>query len=169
AGLPEQMALHTGRAAFTEAYALLPRGVMRDIVTSALPHWRDTRLWVIARPLSGFAETFSQYIVEVGPGGGSERPEANPEAEGVLFVTAGQATLIIEGETHALLPGGYAFLPPGCSWSLVNRATAPLRFHWVRKRYERVDSIDIPAPFVTNEQDQPILWMPGTHESWGTT
>ena len=54
AGLPPQTALHTGRAVFTEAYALIPRGVMRDIVTSYLPHWRDTRAWLIARPLSGF-------------------------------------------------------------------------------------------------------------------
>ena len=68
AGLPPQAALHTQRAVFTEAYALIPRGVMRDIVTSYLPHWTDTRAWIIARPLSGFAETFSQYVVEVAPG-----------------------------------------------------------------------------------------------------
>ena len=67
---------------FTEAYAVIPRGVMRDIVTSYLPFWDDTRLWVIARPLSGFAETFSQYIVEVSPGGGSDRPELDPSAGG---------------------------------------------------------------------------------------
>ncbi len=28
------------------------------------------RMWVIARPLSGFAETFTHYVVEVAPGGG---------------------------------------------------------------------------------------------------
>ena len=33
AGLPPQAALHTGRAIFTEAYAVIPHGVMRDIVT----------------------------------------------------------------------------------------------------------------------------------------
>ena len=60
AGLPPQAALHTQRAVFTEAYALIPRGVMRDIVTSALPHWADTRAWIIARPLTGFAETLAQ-------------------------------------------------------------------------------------------------------------
>jgi (S)-ureidoglycine aminohydrolase len=169
AGLPGQMSLHTGRAVFTEAYALIPSGVMRDIVTSALPHWRETRVWVIARPLSGFAETFSQYIVEVFPGGGSERPEQNPEAEGVLFVVAGQVTLTIEGQAHLLKEGGYAFLPPGCNWSLVNRMTEAARFHWIRKRYEVVDGIDIPAPFVANEQDEPIRWMPGTNDTWGTT
>ena len=73
-GHPPQTDLLTGRAVFTEAYAVIPRGVMRDIVTSVLPFWDDTRAWVIARPLSGFAETFSQYIMEVAPGGGSDKP-----------------------------------------------------------------------------------------------
>ena len=94
--------------------------MMRDIVTSYLPFWTDTRLWVIARPLSGFAETFSQYIVEVSPGGGSDRPEPDPGAEGVLFVVEGQLQLTIDGEEHTLEPGGYAFLPPGADWTLHN-------------------------------------------------
>ena len=50
-GLPGQTQLTTDRAMFTEAFAVLPRGTMTDIVTSALPFWTDTRLWVIARPL----------------------------------------------------------------------------------------------------------------------
>ena len=48
AGLPAQSELHTGRAIFTEAYCVIPRGVMSDIVTSFLPGWQDTRLWMIA-------------------------------------------------------------------------------------------------------------------------
>ena len=74
-GLPPQTTLTTGRTIFTEAYVVIPVGVMRDIVTSNLPNWTDTRLWVLARPLSGFAETFSQYIMEIAPGGGSDAPE----------------------------------------------------------------------------------------------
>ena len=38
-GHPPQTDLLTDRAMFTEAYAVLPRGVMRDIVTSNLPFW----------------------------------------------------------------------------------------------------------------------------------
>ena len=169
AGLPPQSALLTGRAIFTEAYALIPRGVMRDIVTSYLPHWNDTRVWVIARPLTGFAETFSQYIVEVFPGGGSTRPEPDPDAEGVLFVVAGQAALTIDGKAHGLRAGGYAYLPAGAKWKLLNKTKAPLRFHWIRKRYDAVDGIDAPAAFVANEQDEPIIWMPDTNNTWGTT
>jgi (S)-ureidoglycine aminohydrolase len=169
AGLPDQTALHTGRARFTEAYALIPRGVMRDIVTSYLPHWSETRAWVIARPMTGFAETFSQYVVEVSPGGGSQHPEPDPGAEGVLFVVEGTALVSIEGEAHELAPSGYAFLPPGCRWTLANRSGAPVRFHWIRKRYEAVEGIEAPAAFVSSDDDEPVRWMPDTGNTWGTT
>lgn len=168
-GLPAQTELTTDRAAFTEAYAVLPKGTMRDIVTSNLPFWDNTRLWVIARPLSGFAETFSQYIVEVGKGGGSERPEADPTAEAVLFMVEGAARLTVEGETHLLEPGGYAFLPPGADWSLRNTRARPARFHWIRKAYKRVDGVEVPGAFVTNERDVEPVPMPGTDGAWTTT
>ena len=57
-GHPGQDQLLTDRAVFTDAYAVIPKGTMRDIVTSFLPHWDKTRLWVLARPMTGFAETF---------------------------------------------------------------------------------------------------------------
>jgi (S)-ureidoglycine aminohydrolase len=168
-GHPPQTDLLTDRAMFTEAYVVLPRGVMRDIVTSYLPFWDDTRLWVIARPLSGFAETFSQYIVEVAPGGGSDRPELDPAAEGVLFIVEGTAHLTIEEQSHVLEPGGYAYLPPGGGWRLRNDASSPLRFHWIRKAYEAVDGLDVPPAFVTNERDVAGIPMPDTDERWITS
>jgi (S)-ureidoglycine aminohydrolase len=73
-GAPPQTDLLSGRAIFTEAYAVIPRGVQRDIVTSALPFWDKTRAWILASPMRGFAETFAELIVEVAPGGGSARP-----------------------------------------------------------------------------------------------
>ena len=63
-GLPPQTSLLTDRAVFTTSYAVIPKGVIRDITASFLPFWEKTRLWVLARPLSGFAETFSQYMME---------------------------------------------------------------------------------------------------------
>ena len=167
-GLPPQTQLTTDRAVFTEAYAVLPRGTMTDIVTSQLPFWEQTRLWVIARPLSGFAETFSQYIVEVQPGGGSDRPELDPGAEGVLFVVGGTLTLTLDDDTHELAPGGYAFLPPGQRWTLHNTGDAAATFHWVRKAYQRVDGIDVPEAFVTNEADVVGGEMPDTDGAWTT-
>ena len=167
-GLPAQTELTTDRAVFTEAYAVLPRGTMRDIVTSRLPHWRDTRLWIIARPLSGFAETFAQYVVEVSPGGGSERPEPDGEAEAVLFVVDGEVVVTIDDAEHSLGPGGYAFLPPGTAWTLRNDTSATAGFHWIRKAYERVDGIEPPEAFVTNENDVAAVPMPDTDGAWAT-
>jgi len=167
-GLPAQTDLTTDRAVFTEAYAVLPRGTMRDIVTSRLPFWDDTRLWVIARPLSGFAETFSQYIVEVAPGGGSDKPETDPAAEAVLFVVAGNLLLTVAGEKHTLTEGGYAYLPPGGDWTVRNTSDAAVTFHLVRKAYERIEGIDVPPALVTNEADVEGREMPDTNGAWKT-
>ncbi|MHA7773185.1 bifunctional allantoicase/(S)-ureidoglycine aminohydrolase [Roseibium sp. M-1] len=168
-GHPPQTQLLSDRAVFTEAYAVIPKGTMRDIVTSYLPFWEKTRLWVLSRPLSGFAETFSQYIMEVQPGGGSMQPEADPEAEGVLFVVEGSMTLVIEGNLHLMETGGYAYLPAGCRWTLKNESSGPVRFHWVRKAYEPVDGLARPEPFVTNETLVAPREMPGTDGKWATS
>jgi (S)-ureidoglycine aminohydrolase len=167
-GLPAQTDLTTDRAVFTEAYAVLPRGTMRDIVTSVLPFWDATRAWIIARPLSGFSETFSQYIVEVSPGGGSDRPELDPTAEGVVFVVSGALLVSIEGRRYELREGGYAYLPPRATWRVRNDGEVPATFHWVRKAYERVEGIDVPEPFVTNEDELEGIPMPDTDGAWST-
>jgi (S)-ureidoglycine aminohydrolase len=168
-GHPGQDQLLTDRAVFTDAYAVIPKGTMRDIVTSFLPFWEKTRLWVIARPLSGFAETFSQYIMEVSPGGGSDRPELDEVAEGVLFVVEGCASLIVDGKLHTLTEGGYAFLPPATDWTLHNTTDAMLRFHWIRKAYEPVEGLPYPEVIITNEQDVAPNVMPDTEGRWATT
>jgi len=168
-GLPPQSALHTGRAVFTEAYAVIPRGVMTDIVTSQLPFWQDSRAWIIARPMTGFAETFSQYLMEVAPGGGSHRPEPEAGAEGVLFVVAGAAELTLDDERHRLSPGSYVYLAPGSRWTFANATAEPVRFHWIRKLYEPVLDVATPASFVTHESDVAVDFMPDTEERWAST
>jgi len=168
-GHPPQTQLLTDRAVFTEAYAVIPRGTMRDIVTSNLPFWDKTRLWVLSRPLSGFAETFSQYIMEVQPGGGSQKPETDPGAEGVLFIVDGSLTLVIDGDLHLMEEGGYAYLPAGSLWAVKNESSALVRFHWLRKAYEAVEGLDRPDAFVTNEKQIAPNAMPGTDGKWATT
>ncbi len=168
-GHPSQTELLTDRAVFTEAYAVIPRGTLRDITASALPFWAATRLWVIARPMSGFAETFSHYIMEVASGGGSDRPEPDARAQGVLFVVAGRVTLAFAGRTHDLGPGGYAYLPAGCDWTLRNAGDAAATFHWIRKAYDPVPGLDPPDPLVLDEAAIPPHPMPGTDGAWATT
>lgn len=169
AGLPTQQARTVDRAVFKTAYAVIPNGVMRDIVTSRLPHWHDTRAWILARPLSGFAETFAQYAVEVAPGGGSDTPEPSTDAEAVLFVLDGQPTLTLDGDRHDLRPGSYVFIGPESRWALHNHATAPAYFQWIRKQYIRAEGIDAPASFVTHDDDVMPEPMPDCDGVWATT
>ncbi|MDP4031375.1 MAG: bifunctional allantoicase/(S)-ureidoglycine aminohydrolase [Pseudorhodobacter sp.] len=168
-GLPQQTQLMTGRAVFTDAYAFIPSGVFSDIVTSLLPGWKDTRLWLIARPMSGFCETFSQYVMQVAPGGGSDHPEPEPGAESVIFVTEGEVWLSLDGTEHDLGCGGYAYIPAGCQWRLKNAKGHPARFHWIRKLYEPAPGIAAPQAFVTSDQDITASVMPDTQGRWATT
>ncbi len=168
-GLPPQTDLLSGRAVFTTAYAVIPGNVMTDIVTSRLPHWTGARFWVLARPLSGFAESFSQYIGELQPGGGCRRPETEAGVQAVLFVTQGELSLEYGGETHHLAPGGYAYIPPDGEWSLGNESSEPVLFHWVRKRYEAVEGLEAPDFFVTSDKAVPPTAMPDTDGKWATT
>ena len=173
-GLPAQTALMSERAVFTEAYAVIPRSVFTDIVTSYLPHWNETRLWVIAKPLSGFATTFSQYLVEVQPGGGSVNPEPNPEAQSVLFVVSGSLSLTLydasgKPASYDLKAGGYAYIPCGTRWELLNTGSTAASFHWLRKKYEYVDGIEKPPAFITSDQEVQPIPMPDTDGAWATT
>jgi (S)-ureidoglycine aminohydrolase len=168
-GLPPQSQLLTGRAIFTHAYAVIPKGVMMDIVTSFLPGWEHTRLWIIARPLSGFAETFSQYIMEVAPGGGSVQPESDMDAEGVIFVVEGSGKLHLNGQDNNLVPGSYAYIAAGEQWRFHNSSASHVRFHWVRKAYEVAPNIEKPKSFVTHESKATTVAMPDTNGAWSTT
>ena len=168
-GLPAQTELATDRAVFTEAYAVIPRGAFRDIVTSRLPGWRDTRAWIVARPLSGFAETFAQFVMEVGPGGGGERPEPDPGAEAAIFVTEGALTLSLDRRQHRLRPGGYAYLPAGTSWTAGNAGGDAARFHWIRKRYQPIGGLGAPDPVFADDREIAPTPMPGTGGRRSTT
>lgn len=168
-GLPGQRELASDRAIFTQAYAVLPKGTMRDIVTSRLPFWEDARFWILARPLSGFAETFSHYIGELGAGGGSGQPEPDSTAEAALFVVDGRLQLTIRGASHTLDAGGFAYLPAGSSWTLRNHGESTSCFHWIRKRYERVPGLDPPEPVISHERDHEPEAMPDTDGAWATT
>ncbi len=168
-GLPPQTQLLTDRAMFTESFAVIPKGTMTDIVTSNLPFWSETRAWVIARPMSGFSETFSHYIMDVAPGGGSQKPELDSGVQGVLFVVEGQARLTIGTQNHVLQVGGYAYLPAGSNWTLKNAGAESVKFHWIRKAYEAIDGIDAPEAFVTSDAAVAPTPMPDTDGAWATT
>lgn len=166
-GMPGGDAPLTGKAVFTDAYAVIPRGVLRDIVTSQMPGFNDARFWVLARPLSGFAETFSWYLAEFEPGGGSDMPEPDPEVEAVLFVASGTLSVTMNGDDRQLRAGDYLFIAPGSPWSL--RADSRTVFHWIRKRYEPADNVAIPQSFIAQEAEIAPQVMSDSEGRWSTT
>ena len=168
-GLPPQTRLMTGRAIFTTAYAVLPRGTMTDITASLFPGWRAARGWIMARPMTGFSETFAQYAMELAPGGGSDAPEPDPQAQAGLFVTEGTLTVTLDGHRHALTPGGYAWLPPGAGWSAQNLGQDRCRFQWIRKSYTPAEGHGLPDPIFTHDDDVTPAAMPDTDGGWATT
>jgi len=168
-GLPAQSERLADRAIFTTAYAFIPKTVMTDIVTSYLPFWTQTRLWVLARPLSGFSETFSHYLMEVDTGGGSTRPDDDAGAEHVLFVVSGKVRLGLDGNDTELSTGGYAYLPAGKGWTLHNSGPEKAVFHWIRKRYQAVDGIEAPDVLITSDSEVTPVPMPDTNGVWATS
>lgn len=168
-GLPPQSTIMTDRAIFKEAYAVIPKGVMRDIVISKLPHWEKTRAWIIARPMTGFAETFSQYIMDVEAGGGSIKPDPDPHAQSVIFVVSGEITITLDGKPHCLEQGGYAYLPASSAYTVQNTGLKTAQFHWIRKRYAEAEGIDAPEAFFTDESQGTEVAMPDTNNCWRTT
>ncbi|MCY3879247.1 MAG: bifunctional allantoicase/(S)-ureidoglycine aminohydrolase [Rhodobacteraceae bacterium] len=167
-GHPGQSELLTGRAVFTDQYLVIPHDVMRDIVAGHLPHWEKSRHWTLARPMSGFFETFSHYVVETGPGGGSDNPEPDPEVESVLFLTHGKCVVELDGRPAKLTPGGYVYIAAGCRWTLRAFGQETSVFHWIRKRYEAVAGLAKPESFVSSEDEAKPEAMPDSDERWST-
>ena len=168
-GLPAQTALLTDRAVVTNAYTIIPKGVLRDTVASLLPFWEKTRCWIIAKPVVGFSTTFSQYIVEVSAGGGSEKPELDSRVQSALFVVEGTLEISFKDQTHTLTPGSYAYLPAGIQWSVCNSSEDTVRFHWIRKVYEQVDGLDRPPVIISSDHQVEPVPMPDTEGRWATT
>ena len=166
-GLPPQTALTTDRARFTEAYAVIPARTQSDITASYLPGWDGMRMWVLARPLSGFAETFSWYVAEVSPGGGTDvpRPRASPCCSSSTARSRSRPTARRTSSSPAATPTCRQVV----DWALRNTGDATATFHWIRKSYDRVDGLDEPGVLVTHERDVQPVEMPGTDGAWSTT
>ncbi len=167
-GLPGQNHHPEGRAIFTEAYAFIPAETQRDIVTSFLPGFTGARAWILARPLSGFAETFAQYALELAPEGGSDSPEPDPKAQAALFVARGEARLRLGRDVYDLRPGSFAYIPPSAVWSLWNMGDEPCGIHWIRKRYTPLTDRVTPEAFIRHESEVDAASMPDVDGVWST-
>ncbi len=168
-GLPAQTTQSKDKSLFTNSYAIIAKNALTDIVTSQLPFWERTRSWILAKPLSGFAETFAQLIVEVAPGGGSEYPEPNTNAQSALFVLNGEIKLRINNNVHILSKGHFVYIAPNTKWKIQNETHSNVTFQWIRKSYQRVDGLDSPNSFIAHDDEITPTVMEGSNGLWSTT
>ena len=169
-GLPPQSQLLTGRAVFKTAYAVIPKGVMSDIVTSNLPHWHGARFWILARPMSGFAETFSQYIAEVQPDGGCEDAGNRCRcAGGVVRCRRRTDPDRRRDRTHTDIRAAMPTFRPAatgrCTICRPHRSASTGSASVTKKSTAWI----MPEAFVTSDRDVSPIAMPDTDGKWATT
>lgn len=133
------------------SYMLLPQA---NRVSSTIPGFQHTAAQVLATPQLG--ARFVQYELVLQASGGTTRP-VRDDLEHFWFVLEGSAQLVVNGTRHSLDTGGFAWLPPGTLYELANVTGGTSRVLWLRRRYEQVDGLAVPAPLVTHEKDIPAL------------
>src|SRR5262245_23380443 len=125
-GMP-QSGLVGNRAVVRRNYAILPP---EGMATSVLPEWRDTVARVLAAPAMG--ARFAEYLLEVAAGGGTEQT-LRGDLQMFVYLLEGQAELDLNGKSHRLGPGGFAYGRPGTRFAL--GAASPLKLLWLKKAY----------------------------------
>src|ERR1700722_18669061 len=104
-------------------------------VPSPLVGWRGASAVVHISPELG--ARFAQYTVVLGSGAASALPGEGIER--FLFVIAGSVKLAVEGKSHELAEGQFAFIPAGTPHELTTPATGKsdvARLAMFEKRYQ---------------------------------
>ena len=131
-------AIGHNRGVVSRNYAFLPP---EGVLPSRLPNYEATAVRFLAAPALGAA--FAQALLEIAPGGGSRQPCADT-VQTFLYAVGGSAALTVDGHPRVeFTPGGYAYVPPGCAFSLRNDADTTAKVLVLRKPYE---AIDLPPP-----------------------
>ncbi|TSH95125.1 (S)-ureidoglycine aminohydrolase [Verticiella sediminum] len=123
-------------------YAVMPP---EGVLESRLPNFRATRARVLAAPALG--ARFAQILLQIAADGGMEKPRCD-SLQHFLYVVEGAAELVLDGATHRLTPGQYAYVPVACAFRLRAADGAATEVMWIQKPYQRLDGVAAPAPFV---------------------
>jgi (S)-ureidoglycine aminohydrolase len=129
------------------SYMIFPRA---NRVEHHLPHFEGVLAQVLATPQLG--AKFIQHELLVEPGGKTTRPR-DEALEQFFFVLEGQVEFGLDGKRHKLVQGSFCWLPPHLAYTFQNSGDDLSRVVWIRRRYEEVDGVAIPAPIVAHESD----------------
>jgi (S)-ureidoglycine aminohydrolase len=122
-----QPGLVWSRAVVKRDYAILPP---EGVAISVLPEWKNTVSRVLTAPAMG--AKFVEYLLELAAGGGTDQT-LRADVQGFLYVLEGDAALTLNGASHTLRAGGYAYMKPGSKFALAAKNAA--RVLWLKKVY----------------------------------
>lgn len=131
------------RAVVRPHYAVFPA---EGVLGSALPGFQQTIARILAAPALG--ARFAEMLLEIGPGGGTT-VERDDGLEHLFYVLSGHVALALDGTTHDLAAGGYAYVPIGHRYALRDRTQDGSRVIWIKRPYEPID-LPAPQPIVGN-------------------
>lgn len=141
------MKLVRSRAVVAGNYAILPPD---GIPAAPIPQWLDTDVRILTAPEMGADFSMMQMDIPADRGTDQELPA---DVQGFAFVLDGSIQLELDGVTHALGKGGYAYVPPAGRISLKAKGGAA-RLLWTRKRYEPIGDTR-PVSVVGDETKMP--------------
>ena len=128
------------RTMLTPHYAVFPP---EGIMDSLLPNWPGCIVRFQTSRQMGARFTQALLLIPAGAGTSGALDEG---VQGFLYVTAGALEVTVEGATHRIPPGGYAYMPAGIPYAARNAGGEEARAIWVRKPYQ--PAAGVPAPKV---------------------
>ena len=149
--LPSQL-VHS-RARVRQRYALFP---LEGYPPSRLPSWPDAEVRVLASPALG--AQFVQYLIDL-PAGKAGDFAGDHSIETFYFVLSGRGMF---GHERAVEAGSFGLLQPGQQMSA--RAVDAMRLIVLRKRFQRVQAIEIFKPLLGHQSDvKAEIWSSNPH------
>jgi len=131
------------------SFMIFPRA---NRVQHQLSGFQGALAQVLATPQHGAKFVQHELLVDVGGGTTAPRDE---DFEQFPFVLEGQVQFELARKTHKLVEGSFCWLPPHTPFQFKNDQDALSRLTWIRRRYEVVSEVAIPAPIIAHESDVP--------------
>ena len=129
------------------SYMIFPR---TNRVEHHLPGFEGVLAQVLSAPQHGAKFVEHELLVEPNGHTTGHRSEG---LEQFFFVLEGQVQFDLEGKAHKLVQGSFAWLPPNAAVAFTSDSENLSRLVWIRRRYEKVEGIAVPAPIVAHESD----------------
>ena len=131
------------------SYMIFPRS---NRVEHHLPGFEGVLAQVLSTPQHGAKFVEHELLVEPN---GHTTGQRSEELEQFFFVLEGRVRFDLDGKVHKLVQGSYTWLPPNAAYAFASDSDTPSRLIWIRRRYEKVEGIDVPDPIVAHESDVP--------------